>query len=201
MPVVTCLDLEGVLTPEIWINVAEKTGIEQLRLTTRDISDYDELMRMRLKVLAEHDLKLADIQSVIRSMEPLEGAKDFLDHLRSLCQVIILSDTYFEFADPLMEKLGRPTLFCNSLVVDSQGRIADYRLRQKDGKRKAVQALRGLAFKVIAAGDSYNDTTMLAEADVGILFRAPEKVISEFPQFSVTQTYEELLDVIKKNLD
>ena len=201
MPSVTCLDLEGVLTPEVWISVAEKTGIEKLRLTTRDISDYDELMRMRLGLLDQNGLKLADIQAVIRTLEPLEGAKEFLDRLRSLCQVIILSDTYYEFAGPLMEMLGRPVLFCNSLVIDAAGRVADYRLRQKDGKRIAVKALHSLKFKVVAAGDSYNDTAMLGEADAGILFQPPDKVISQFPQFLVTRTYVELLSEIEKNLD
>ncbi|OGF97576.1 MAG: phosphoserine phosphatase [Candidatus Glassbacteria bacterium RIFCSPLOWO2_12_FULL_58_11] len=201
MPSVTCLDLEGVLTPEVWISVAEKTGIEKLRLTTRDISDYDELMRMRLGLLDQNGLKLADIQAVIRTLEPLEGAKEFLDRLRSLCQVIILSDTYYEFAGPLMEMLGRPVLFCNSLVIDAAGRVADYRLRQKDGKRMAVKALHSLKFKVVAAGDSYNDTAMLGEADAGILFQPPDKVISQFPQFPVTRTYVELLSEIEKNLD
>lgn len=200
MPVVTCLDLEGVLTPEVWINVAESTGIEKLRLTTRDVSDYDELMRMRLKILDENNLKIGDIQSVIRTMDPLEGAREFLDSLRTKCQVIILSDTYYEFAGPMMEKLGRPVLFCNSLVIEPDGRIADYRLRQKDGKRKSVQAMHSLQFKVIAVGDSYNDTTMLGEADAGILFRPPENVIEEFPQFPVTRTYSQLMAEIEKNL-
>jgi len=200
MPVVTCLDLEGVLTPEVWINVAESTGIEKLRLTTRDVSDYDELMRMRLKILDENNLKIGDIQSVIRTLDPLEGAREFLDSLRATCQVIILSDTYYEFAGPVMEKLGRPVLFCNSLVIEPDGRIADYRLRQKDGKRMSVKAMHSLQFEVIAVGDSYNDTTMLSEADAGILFRPPENVIKEFPQFPVTWTYKELLAEIEKNL-
>ena len=200
MPVVTCLDLEGVLTPEVWINVAESTGIEKLRLTTRDVSDYDELMRMRLKILDENNLKIGDIQSVIRTMDPLEGAREFLDSLRDRCQVIILSDTYYEFAGPMMEKLGRPVLFCNSLVIEPGGRIAGYRLRQKDGKRKSVQAMHSLQFKVIAVGDSYNDTTMLGEADAGILFRPPENVVEEFPQFPVTRAYSELMAEIEKNL-
>jgi len=200
MPVVTCLDLEGVLTPEVWINVAERTGVEKLRLTTRDINDYDKLMRMRLKILDENNLKIDDIQSVIRTLELLEGAREFLDRLRAACQVIILSDTFYEFAGPMMEKLGQPVLFCNSLVIEPGGRIADYVLRQKDGKRKSVQAIRSLNFKVIAAGDSYNDTTMLSEADAGILFRPPDNVIEEFPQFPVTRTYSELEAEIEKNL-
>ena len=194
--VVTCLDLEGVLVPEIWIAFAEKTGIEKLRLTTRDIPDYDELMRGRLKILDENNLKLADIQEVIGGIAPLPGAKEFLSWLESEFQVIILSDTFSQFAGPLMEQLGHPTLFCHDLVVDEAGRIANYRLRISDAKTKAVSALKGLNLKVIAAGDSYNDTGMLKEADVGILFRAPENVVKEFPQFPVTRTYEEFKTAI-----
>ena len=186
-----CLDLEGVLIPEIWIAVAEKTGIKKLRLTTRDIPDYDELMRGRLKILDEHNLKLADIQEVIGTLSPLEGAKEFLDWLKSEFQVIILSDTFYQFAGPLMEKLEHPTLFCNELIVNDDGCITNYRLRQPDGKTKAVTALKGLNFQVIAAGDSYNDTGMLKVADAGILFRPPDNVIEEFPQFPVTRTYDE----------
>jgi len=185
------LDLEGVLIPEIWIAVAEKTGIKKLRLTTRDIPDYDELMRGRLKILDEHNLKLADIQEVIGTLSPLEGAKEFLDWLKSEFQVIILSDTFYQFAGPLMETLEHPTLFCNELIVNDDGCITNYRLRQPDGKTKAVTALKGLNFKVIAAGDSYNDTGMLKVADAGILFRPPDNVIEEFPQFPVTHTYDE----------
>ena len=186
-----CLDLEGVLIPEIWIAVAEKTGIKKLRLTTRDIPDYDELMRGRLKILDEHNLKLADIQEVIGTLSPLEGAKEFLGWLKSEFQVIILSDTFYQFAGPLMEKLEHPTLFCNELIVNDDGCITNYRLRQPDGKTKAVTALKGLNFQVIAAGDSYNDTGMLTVADAGILFRPPDNVIEEFPQFPVTHTYDE----------
>ena len=186
-----CLDLEGVLIPEIWIAVAEKTGIKKLRLTTRDIPDYDELMRGRLKILDEHNLKLADIQEVIGTLSPLEGAKEFLGWLKSEFQVIILSDTFYQFAGPLMEKLEHPTLFCNELIVNNDGCITNYRLRQPDGKTKAVTALKGLNFQVIAAGDSYNDTGMLKVADAGILFRPPDNVIEEFPQFPVTRTYDE----------
>jgi phosphoserine / homoserine phosphotransferase len=189
---IACLDLEGVLVPEIWINVAERTGIAALRRTTRDEPDYDTLMRGRLAILDEHRLGLPDIQAVIGGMEPLDGALDFLDWLRSHTQVIILSDTFGEFAAPLMRKLGWPTLFCHSLAVDGGGRITGYRLRIQDGKRRAVEALRGLAFRVVAAGDSYNDTTMLAAADAGILFRPPQNVIDDFPQFPVTRTYAEL---------
>jgi len=186
-----CLDLEGVLIPEIWIAVAEKTGIKKLRLTTRDIPDYDELMRGRLKILDEHNLKLADIQEVIGTLSPLEGAKEFLDWLKSEFQVIILSDTFYQFAGPLMETLEHPTLFCNELIVNDDGCITNYRLRQPDGKTKAVTALKGLNFQVIAAGDSYNDTGMLKVADAGILFRPPDNVVEEFPQFPVTRTYGE----------
>ena len=191
-----CLDLEGVLIPEIWIAVAEKTGIKKLRLTTRDIPDYDELMRGRLKILDENNLKLADIQEVIGTLSPLEGAKEFLDWLKSEFQVVILSDTFYQFAGPLMEKLEHPTLFCNELVVNSDGRITNYRLRQPDGKTKAVTALKGLNFQVIAAGDSYNDMGMLKVADAGILFRPPDNVIEEFPQFSVTHTYDEFKKIL-----
>lgn len=189
---IACLDLEGVLTPEIWINVAERTGIEALRRTTRDEPDYDKLMRYRIEILDERGLGLPDIQEVIGTMKPLDGAAAFLDWLRTRFQVIILSDTFEEFASPLMAQLGYPALFCNSLIVDEQKRIRGHRIRIKDGKRKAVMALKLLNFQVVAAGDSYNDTTMLDEADRGILFRPPENVIREFPQFPVTQTYEEL---------
>ena len=194
--VVTCLDLEGVLVPEIWIAFAEKTGIEKLRLTTRDIPDCDELMRGRLKILDENNLKLADIQKVIGGIAPLPGAKEFLSWLESEFQVIILSDTFNQFAGPLMAQLDYPTLFCHDLIVDETGRIADYRLRIPDAKTKAVAALKLLNLKVIAAGDSYNDTGMLKEADVGILFRAPENVVKKFPQFPVTRTYEEFKTAI-----
>ena len=189
---IACLDLEGILVPEIWINVAEATGIAELRRTTRDEPDYDKLMRQRLQILASHGLRLPDIQRVIGRMGPLAGALAFLEWLRTRYQVVILSDTFYEFAAPLMEQLGHPCLFCNSLVVDDEGRIRDYRLRIRDGKRKAVMAFKLLNFDVVAAGDSYNDTTMLGEADVGILFRPPDNVAREFPQFRVTHTYEEL---------
>jgi len=189
---IACLDLEGVLVPEIWINVAERTGITELRVTTRDEPDYDKLMRHRLAILAAHGLGLPDIQRVIGSMRPLDGAAEFLDWLRSRFQLIILSDTFDEFAAPLMAQLGYPCLFCNSLVVDDAGKVRDYRIRIRDGKRKAIMALKLLNFEVSAAGDSYNDTTMLAEADHGILFRPPDNVVREFPQFPVTRTYAEL---------
>ncbi len=193
-----CLDLEGVLIPEIWIAFAEKTGIEKLRLTTRDIPDYDELMRGRLKILDENNLRLADIQKVIREIKPLEGAYDFLNWLKSELQVIILSDTFYQFAGPLMAQLDYPTLFCNELDVGENGRIADYRLRQPDGKTKAVEAFQGLNFKVVAVGDSYNDTGMLMKADAGIFFRPPEGILREFAQFPVTHQYEELKQEFRK---
>jgi phosphoserine/homoserine phosphotransferase len=189
---VACLDLEGVLVPEIWINVAERTGIDALRITTREEPDYDVLMKRRLRILEEHGLRLPDIQAVIGSMRPLPGAADFLAWLRERFQLVILSDTFYEFAMPLMRQLGHPTLFCHRLGVDAQGRIVDYHLRQPDQKRHAVEALRALNFRVLAAGDSYNDTAMLAAAHVGILFRPPDNVIAEFPQFPVTRSYDEL---------
>jgi phosphoserine/homoserine phosphotransferase len=191
-PVLACLDLEGVLVPEIWINVAKKTGISELRLTTRDIADYDLLMKRRLAILDQHGLTLPDIQAVIATMQPLEGATEFLAWLRERCQVIILSDTFYEFAQSLMKRLAYPTLFCNRLEVDQKGRIVNYHLRQPDQKRQSVIALKGLQFLVVAAGDSYNDTSMLAEANAGIFFRPPDAISKEFPQFPVTQTYAEL---------
>lgn len=191
-----CIDLEGVLLPEIWIAFAEKTGIEQLKLTTREIPDYDELMQGRLKILKDNNLKLMDIQNVIKTLSPLAGAIDFLAWLKSEFQVIILSDTFYQFVEPLMKSLDYPTLFCNDLTVDSKGDITGYRLRQKDGKTKAVSALKKLNFKVIAAGDSYNDTGMLQEADAGILFCPPDNVIKEFPQFPVSRNYEEFKNTL-----
>ncbi len=188
---IVCLDLEGVLIPEIWVAVAERTGIEALKATTRDIPDYDVLMKQRLRILAEHDLRLTDIQEVIAGMQPLPGARSFLDWLRERFQVIVLSDTFYEFAEPFMRQLDWPTLFCHRLETDADGRVVDYHLRQPDPKRQAVRALKSLNFRVIATGDSYNDTTMLAEADAGILFRPPENVIREFPHFPVATTYDE----------
>ena len=187
-----CLDLEGVLIPEIWIGFAEKTGIDQFRATTRDIPDYDELMQQRLRLLQEHQLGLPDIQEVVASMSPLEGALEFTNWLKERFQLIILSDTFYEFSHPLMQQLNFPTLFCHRLVADESGSIVDYKLRQKDPKRQCVIAFHGLNFRVIAAGDSYNDTSMLGEADAGILFRAPDNVIEEFPQFPSVTSYEEL---------
>ena len=187
-----CLDLEGVLIPEIWIAFAEKTGIEELRATTRDIPDYDVLMKQRLGLLDQHGLTIDDIQQVIATLEPLPGAADFLNWLRERFQVIILSDTFYEFSQPLMRQLGWPTLLCHRLITDEQGRVVDYKLRQTDPKRASVKALHSLNYRVIAAGDSYNDTTMLSEAEAGILFHAPQNVIDEFPQFPAVQTFEEL---------
>jgi phosphoserine/homoserine phosphotransferase len=189
---IACLDLEGVLVPEIWIGFAEKTGIDELAATTRDIPDYDVLMKQRLALLDQHGLGLPDIQEVISTMAPMPGAKEFIDWLKERFQLIILSDTFYEFSQPLMHQLDFPTLFCHRLVADANGRIVDYKLRQKDPKRQSVKALHGLNFRVIACGDSYNDTTMLEEADAGILFRAPAKVIEEFPQYPAVQSYEEL---------
>jgi phosphoserine/homoserine phosphotransferase len=190
--IVAALDLEGVLIPEIWINVAERTGIEALRLTTRDEPDYDVLMKRRLGILDENGLGLPDIQKVIADMSPLDGAAAFLNGLRMRYQVVILSDTFYPFAAPLMRQLGNPTLFCHDLEIAADGRVTDYRIRLQDQKRKAVQAFHALNLRVIAAGDSYNDTSMLGEADAGILFRPPQNVIEEFPQFSVTREYDEL---------
>jgi phosphoserine/homoserine phosphotransferase len=190
---IATLDLEGVLVPEIWIAVAERTGIEALRRTTRDEPDYDKLMRGRLEILDAHGLRLADITDVIGGLTPEPGARDFLDQLRARMQVIILSDTFEQFARPLMRQLGWPTLLCHRLVVDAEDHIVDYQLRQPDQKRRAVEALQSLNFAVIAAGDSYNDTSMLAAADRGILFRAPANVVTEFPQFPAVSEYGDLL--------
>ncbi|MEC5125404.1 bifunctional phosphoserine phosphatase/homoserine phosphotransferase ThrH [Verrucomicrobiales bacterium BCK34] len=189
MSLIACLDLEGVLIPEIWINVAERTGIDALLATTRDIPDYDVLMKQRLRICEENGLTISDIQEVIDSLGPLEGAKDFLDWLKSEFQVVILSDTFYEFAHPLMRQLDFPTLFCHKLGIDESGKITDYHLRMPDQKREAVKRFHELQFKVIATGDSYNDTTMLSEADRGILFSPPQNVIDEFPQFPVALDY------------
>lgn len=189
---IACLDLEGVLVPEIWIAFAEKTGIESLKATTRDIPDYDVLMQQRLRILDEHGLKLKDIQDVIATLKPLDGAVEFVDWLRERFQVVILSDTFYEFSQPLMRQLGFPTLLCHRLITDENDRVVSYQLRQKDPKRQSVIAFKSLYYRVIAAGDSYNDTTMLSEAHAGILFHAPENVIREFPQFPAVHTYEDL---------
>jgi phosphoserine/homoserine phosphotransferase len=193
---IVCLDLEGVLVPEIWIAFAERTGIADFRRTTRDEPDYDKLMRWRLALLRQHGLKLADIQAVIAGMTPMDGARDFLDTLRSRYPVIILSDTFYEFADPLMRQLGRPTLFCHRLITDAEGFVAEYRLRQPDQKRHAVHALKSLNFQVIAAGDSYNDIAMLGAADAGFLMHAPPNIAAAFPQFPQHQSYPALLAAI-----
>ncbi|MEZ5491952.1 MAG: bifunctional phosphoserine phosphatase/homoserine phosphotransferase ThrH [Gammaproteobacteria bacterium] len=189
---IACLDLEGVLVPEIWIGFAEKTGIDELRATTRDIPDYDVLMKQRLGILEMHQLGLDDIRQVIASMSPMPGAREFLDWLRERFQVVILSDTFYEFSLPLMAQLGYPTLFCHRLEADERGRIVDYNIRLKDHKRQSVMAFHQLNYRVIAAGDSYNDTSMLGEADVGILFKAPDNVIEEFPQFPAVFEYDDL---------
>ena len=187
-----CLDLEGVLIPEIWIAFAEETGIEELKATTRDIPDYDVLMKQRLRILDEHGLTLPQIQATIDRLSPLEGAREFIDWLRERFQVVILSDTFYEFAAPLMKQLGYPTLLCHKLEVNNEGRITDYTLRQVDPKRQSVRAFQLLNYRVIATGDSYNDTTMLTQAEAGILFHSPQNVIDEFPQFSAVHSYEAL---------
>jgi phosphoserine / homoserine phosphotransferase len=192
-----CLDLEGVLVPEVWIGVADTFGIDSLRATTRDIPDYDILMRQRLRILADHGLKLADIQAVIAAMRPLNGAFEFLSRLREQWPVLILSDTFYDFAAPLMRQLGWPTLFCHHLEVDDAGFIVGYRLRMRDHKRAAVAAFRELQFDVTAVGDSYNDISMLSSATAGILFRAPDNVIAEFPQFPVVRDYGALTAAIE----
>lgn len=191
-PVVVCLDLEGVLVPEIWINVAVKTGIDDLKTTTREMPDYDKLMRQRLDILDRQGLKIDDIQDVIAQMGPLEGATDFLAWLREHYQVIILSDTFYQFAQPLMRQLGFPTLFCNQLEIDRDGRIVNYHMRMQDPKKHAISALKSMNFLTMAAGDSYNDTAMLGEADAGFFFRPPDHLPIEFPRFPVTQNYGEL---------
>jgi phosphoserine/homoserine phosphotransferase len=193
---IACLDLEGVLLPEIWIKFAEKSGIDELKITTRDIPDYTKLMQKRLRILQAYDLKINDIQKVINTLEPLEGAKDFLFWLKSEFQVIILSDTFYEFSGPLMKQLDYPTLFCHELVIDNKGSILDFCLRQEDQKTKAVKALQELNFKVIAAGDSYNDTGMLQQADSGILFCPPDSVIKEFPQYPIANNYKEFKSLL-----
>ena len=191
-------DLEGVLVPEIWIAFAEKTGIEQLRLTTRDISDYDQLMQMRLKILKERDLRLQDIQDVIATIAPLPGAENFVDWIRARTQFVILSDTFYEFAHPLMAKLGFPTIFCHSLEVDADGAITGYRLRLDQSKRKAISAFRDLQFQTMAMGDSYNDIDMLERADTGVLFDPPDNVIDDHPSLPVVRNYSEARAIIEE---
>jgi phosphoserine/homoserine phosphotransferase len=197
---IICSDLEGVFVPEIWISVSKHTGIEKLRLTTRDINDYDVLMKGRLELLREHNLTLRDVQNVIAQLSPLPGAKEFIDWARSVSQLIVVSDTFREFADPLMKQLGRPTLFCHHLTTDTDGNITNYNLRQKEAKRKVVEALQSLNFKVIAIGDSYNDLKMLREAELGILFNPPQNVIDENPDLMVITSYDKLREVISEVL-
>lgn len=201
MQKIVCLDLEGVLVPEIWINVAQKTGIEELRLTTRDEPDYDKLMRGRLKILEEVGLSLEAIVEVIGTLKPFEGALEFLTSLRKKCQVIILSDTFTQFSKPLMKKLEWPTIFCNSLVIDERGMIKDYVLRQQDGKYRAVEALKSLGFSVFAAGDSFNDLSMIKAAHAGALFRAPDQIVEQEKELHHSQTYEEFESVIDQFLN
>jgi phosphoserine/homoserine phosphotransferase len=198
---VICSDLEGVFVPEIWINVSKQTGIEALRLTTRDISDYDVLMKGRLELLRQHKLTLHDIQKVISLLKPLPGAIEFVDWLRSWAQLIVVSDTFVEFADPLMKQLGRPTLFCHHLTTDATGNITNYNLRQKDGKKKVVESLQTLNYKVIAIGDSYNDLNMLRQAEHGILFNAPRNIIDENSDLMVVSSYNSLREAIIKLID
>ena len=195
-----CSDLEGVFIPEVWINVADKTGIPELRRTTRDEPDYGKLMRFRMALLREKGLKLRDIQDVIATIRPLDGAVELLDWIKQQLPMVIVSDTFTQFADPLIAQLNRPTLFCNELIIDGDGYIADFALRQQDQKRKVVQALQNLNYTVIAMGDSYNDTSMLSQAEYGILFRPPENVIRDFPQFPVAHDYKELKEIIQSVL-
>ncbi len=194
---IVCLDLEGVLVPEIWIAFSEKTGIPQLRITTREEPDYDKLMKYRMNILKEHNLTLKDIQDVIATIKPLEGAREFLDKVREITQVVILSDTFTEFAKPLMKQLGWPTILCNSLVIDDKGMLAGIRLRQQDGKRKAIDAFRSMNFRTFAAGDSYNDLTMIHKADKGCLFRAPQNILKEEPDLKLCTTYDEFFEEIR----
>jgi phosphoserine / homoserine phosphotransferase len=195
---IVCSDLEGVFVPEIWISVSKQTGIDDLKLTTRDISDYNVLMKRRLEILRKHNLTLPDIQKVISKLKPLPGALEFIDWLRSKLQVIIVSDTFIEFADPLMKQLGRPTLLCHNLTTDNDGRITNYNLRQKDAKFKVVEALQGLNFKVIAIGDSYNDIAMLRKSDLGILFNPPQNVIDEHGDLTIVRSYNDLRTTISR---
>jgi len=197
---VICSDLEGVFVPEVWINVAKITGIDELKLTTRDEPDYDVLMKRRLSILKQHNLKLKDIQDVIQQIQPLEGANDFIAWIKSVSQLIVVSDTFLEFADPLMQKLNRPTLLCNHLIIDNHGMIADYQLRQKDGKKKVVQGFHSMDYKVLSFGDSYNDILMLKESEVGILFRPPQNVVTDYPELKVTTEYSELKKIISETL-
>ena len=198
---IVCSDLEGVFVPEIWINVSQQTGIEELKLTTRDISDYNVLMKGRLEILHKHNLSLQDIQQVISNLNPLPGALEFIDWLRSKMQLIIVSDTFVEFAEPLINKLGRPTILCHNLTTDNSGNIIDYNLRQKEAKSRVVEALQSLNYKVIAIGDSYNDITMLRKADLGILYNPPQNVIDEHTDLPIVKSYDGLREIILKTLD
>lgn len=194
---IICSDLEGVFVPEVWINVAEKTGLPELRRTTRDEPDYDKLMRYRMKILDEHGLKLHDIQNVIARIEPLPGAVEFIGWLKERTQLIVVSDTFIQFADPLMKQLGRPTLFCHTLIMDKTNRIIDYKLRQPDPKRRTVEALQSLTYEVIAMGDSYNDISMLKQAEKGILFRPPQNVVNDYPELEVAMEYEDVKNLLR----
>lgn len=195
---IICLDLEGVLVPEIWISFAEKTGLEELKITTRDEPDYDKLMKYRIGILRRENLCLADIQDVISRIRPLDGAAEFLEALRSMTQVVILSDTFREFASPLMRQLGWPTILCNSLVMDEKGMIESVRMRQDDGKRKAIEGFRGMGLRTFAAGDSYNDISMIRTADAGCLFRAPDNILREQPDLRLARDYDEFLGAIRE---
>lgn len=197
---IVCLDLEGVLVPEIWIAFSKESGISELARTTRDEPDYDKLMKYRLDILKEHGLTLADIQNTIAKIDPFEGAKEFLDELRSLTQVVIISDTFTQFAAPLMKKLGMPTIFCNELIVSEDGMITDYKMRVEKSKYTTVKALQAMGFETIAAGDSYNDLGMITESKAGFLFRSTEQIKKDYPQYSAFEKYDELLDAIKKAL-
>jgi phosphoserine/homoserine phosphotransferase len=193
---VVCSDLEGVWVPEVWINVAKKTGIDALKLTTRDIKDYDELMHYRLKILDENNLKLKDIQDVIATLKPLEGALGMINWIKEVSRLIVVSDTFVEFANPLMRQLNYPTLFCHSLEIDEENRIIGYKLRQKDPKRQVIRALKSLNYTVIAFGDSYNDVSMLKEADKAFLYKPPRNVIQDHPEFPVAEDYDEMKDLL-----
>ena len=197
---IVCLDLEGVLVPEIWIAFSEESGIKELKRTTRDEPDYDKLMKWRINILKEHGLTLKDIQNTIAKIDPFEGAKEFLDELRSLTQVVIISDTFTQFAAPLMEKLGMPTIFCNELITNENGEIVDYKMRCENSKYTTVKALQAMGFETIAAGDSFNDLGMIKESKAGFLFRTTEKIKNDYKEFKALETYKELLTEIKKNL-
>lgn len=197
---IVCFDMEGVFTPEIWINVAKKTGIEALKITTRDEPDYDKLMKYRLAILEEHGITLKQIQEVIASLELLPGAREFFDWVRGQTQAIVVTDSFVEFAMPFIEKLGKPLVFCHNLVIDERGMIVDYKLRQPDPKRRVVEAFHSLRYKVIGIGDSYNDMGMIQQADKGIFFRPPENVVRDYPEYPVTRTYDELKALISESL-